>query len=494
MRIFNTVSLIILCSFVPGTALAAQSDAAAFRGVWWNQAPLARLVPADGTALPFSAEGRARYAKNVAGLKDGSIVDKASYLCLAEGMPRAMTSAYPFQIMVTPGQLTFVHESNPFYRTVKISDAHADPEEWDPSYMGDGIASWKGRALVIDSTNFNAARIFLDSSGLPASDQLHLIEEMELLDGGKGLSETITIDDPVIFTRRWTARRIFERRPDIALKTDSACGEPKRDLVALRKRAPASVKLAHGKVQAGDASLRPNQLAMNGYWKGPSYAPPPGGAARTGGAAPGTGPMAGVVPLMQPWAAAEFAKKVALEKSGEFVPTPTNVCIPAVVPGIGVPLGTEILVEPHQVTFLYELNRTARIVRIGQPHPASLVPSWQGTSAGLWEGDTLVIETHGFNGKNVLANGVPMSAKMRIVQRLRMVDGKLEEKTTFDDPGALTAPFAKEVVYVPGSRFQEFVCAENNQQGGVPTSTGTTTPYTLPKSAPAQRPAGAESI
>lgn len=481
MRLSNTAAIVAACGFALASTLAAAAspDPAAFSGVWWNKAAVARLLPADGSALPFTSEGRARYQKNVAGLKDGSIVDKAVYLCVGDGMPRAMTSAYPFQIMMTPGQVTFAHEINPFYRTVKFTSEHADTEEWDPSYMGDGIASWRGASLVIDSTNFNAERIYLDATGLPASEKLHLIEKIELGNGGKQLREVITVDDPVIFTRPWTARLNYERRPDIALKTDTACGEPRRDLAALRS------KPAPGAPRAATAVLGPNQLAMNGYWKGPSYAPPPGGAARTGGAAPGTGPMAGVVPLMQPWAATEFAKKVALEKSGEFVPTPTNVCIPAVVPGIGVPLGTEILVEPHQVTFLYELNRTARIVRIGQRPAAPPAPSWQGSSFGHWDGDTLVIDTVGFNGKNVLANGVPMSDKMRIVQRLRMVDGKLEEKTTFDDPGALTAPFHKEVRYVPGNRFQEFVCAENSLQGGVPTSTGETTPYTLPKATPA---------
>lgn len=486
MRFSHPVSSLLLAGLAASTtpAAAAAPDPHDLAGVWWNQAAPPRLAPLDRSALPFTAEGRARYDKTVAGLKDGSIVDQAVRLCLPEGMPRAMTSAYPFQIMMTPGQVTFVHEANPFYRTVRISDTHADPEEWDPSYMGEGIARWQGDTLVVDSTNFKSEKIYLDGSGLPASDRLHLVEHIKLLGGGKQLEELITVDDPVIFTHPWTARIRFERRPDIALKTDNVCGEPHRDLAALRKVATSPAKPAPAARKAV-AELSANQLAFNNYWRGPSYAGPPGGPARTGGAAPGTGPMAAVAALMQPWAAAQFARLQAIEKSGRFFSTPTNRCIPAVVPGIGVPMQTQILVEPGFVTFLYELNRTVRIVRIDQSHPVPPAQSWLGNSVGHWEGDTLLIDTIGFNDKNVLANAVPMSAQMHIVQKLRMVDGKLEEHTTFDDPGALTAVFEKAVTYRPGSVFQEFACAENNQNGGVPTSSGEPTPYTLPRAATA---------
>ena len=54
---------------------------------------------------------------------------------------------------------------------------------------------------------------------------------------------------------------------------------------------------------------------------------------------------------------------------------------------------TQSVVEPGQITFLNELNRTTRIVRIDQQHPVTLVPRWLGNSIGHWYGDTLVIDT-----------------------------------------------------------------------------------------------------
>ena len=215
----------------PGVA-----DPAAFSGVWVTTSQSLALVPADGKPLPFTTSGKALYQGNVSGLKNGKITDEAVHLCLPEGMPRAMTSPYPMQIISTPDQFTFFHESNRAFRMVRLADKHADPDVWDPSYMGEGIAKWQGDTLVIDSTNFKSDRIYLDATGLPASDQLHLVERIRTLDGGARLEDRITIEDPAVFSRAWTAVRVFERRDDIKVRTDWVCGEKHRDLTALKTR------------------------------------------------------------------------------------------------------------------------------------------------------------------------------------------------------------------------------------------------------------------
>lgn len=262
-------------------------------------------------------------------------------------------------------------------------------------------------------------------------------------------------------------------------------------------------------------ALTAGQMALNGYWRvvpppsappgGPPVGAPPQSVAESrlvglppgpppgGGAAPGAGPMGAIVNTMQPWALAEFVKTHAIASAGQYFSTPTSRCLPSWVPGTGVPGGPAyniaILIEPRHVTFFAELDRMMRIVHIDQKHPAGLAPSWSGHSVGHWEGDTLVVDTTGFNDKNVLANAVPMTSRMHIVQRLRVVDGKLEDKATFDDPGALTGIFERILRYAPGKAFQEYICAENNYFGGVPTSTGQPTPFTFPKSPAATPPA-----
>ena len=285
-------------------------------------------------------------------------------------------------------------------------------------------------------------------------------------------------------------------------------------LVSLLIFAPATWAADTAHSQAAPA-LTSGQMALNGFWcvapppsasRGgpPAGAPAEGVAAESrlaglppgpppgGGAAPGAGPMGAIVNKMQPWAVAEFVKTHAIASAGQYFSTPTSRCLPSWVPGTGVPGGPAyniaILVEPRQVSFFAELDRMMRIVYIDQKHPAALAPTWFGHSVGQWEGDTLVVDTTGFNDKNVLANAVPMTSRMHIVERLRVVDGKLEDQATFDDPGALTGIFERTLRYAPGKAFQEYICAENNFFGGVPTSTGQPTPFTFPKAPAAAQP------
>ena len=245
-----------------------------------------------------------------------------------------------------------------------------------------------------------------------------------------------------------------------------------------------------------------SQLALNGYWRGvvtqrgpgagPPGAGPPQGGGRPGGPGvpDGRGPpvdtFSGIAaPLLKPEGAAFRNKYRAAEAAGEQQRTPNNLCLPSAVPGTGVPggpaYGIEILLEANQVTFLYEENRTARFVYMGKDHPADPGKTWLGHSVGHWEGETLVIDTLGFNDVNLLTEGMPMSHQMHVVQRLRMVGDHLEDKATFDDPGMFTAPFTVTYLFERSAPFQEYICAENNNEGGVPTASGQPTPSELPR-------------
>ena len=118
-----------------------------------------------------------------------------------------------------------------------------------------------------------------------------------------------------------------------------------------------------------------NHLAFSGYWR--SDLPPQQ-------AAPPTPPD--LLSKMLPWAAADYAKKQAASASGQFIPTPNTMCMPAAVPGTGIPGGAayamDILVEPRQVTFLYEENRGMRFVYLSGLAPMGAKPSWTGHSVG----------------------------------------------------------------------------------------------------------------
>ena len=105
----------------------------------------------------------------------------------------------------------------------------------------------------------------------------------------------------------------------------------------------------------------------------------------------------------------------------------------------------------------------------GRPHPpeASEFPTWLGHSVGHWEGDTLVVDTVGFNEGHWLdRSGDVRTSKTHLVERFtRTSYANLRYEATVDDPGAYTKPFTIgwDIRWVPNAEIQEYVCQENNR-------------------------------
>jgi hypothetical protein len=79
--------------------------------------------------------------------------------------------------------------------------------------MGHSIGHWEGDTLVIDTIGYNGEK-WLDYLGTPSSTQLHVIERIKKVNVGKVVLEnTLTIIDPVMYTRPWDIRRVFMWRP-----------------------------------------------------------------------------------------------------------------------------------------------------------------------------------------------------------------------------------------------------------------------------------------
>jgi hypothetical protein len=104
----------------------------------------------------------------------------------------------------------------------------------------------------------------------------------------------------------------------------------------------------------------------------------------------------------------------------------------------------------------------------GRPHPANLAPSYYGHSIGHFEGDTLVVDTVGYNERMWISNleGMPHSEKLHTIERFTRTDmNNMRYELTIDDPGAYTATWktAFDVRFTPGSESFEFVCQDGNQ-------------------------------
>jgi hypothetical protein len=108
----------------------------------------------------------------------------------------------------------------------------------------------------------------------------------------------------------------------------------------------------------------------------------------------------------------------------------------------------------------------------GRKHPApdDWVPTWFGHSIGRWDGDTLVIDTIGYNGKNWYdQRGLPYTEQLHTIERYSRPNyGTLIDNITIEDPGTFTEPINLKLTATmvrPGTELMAFVCTEDNQYG-----------------------------
>ena len=128
------------------------------------------------------------------------------------------------------------------------------------------------------------------------------------------------------------------------------------------------------------------------------------------------------------------------------------------------------MIQSPTVVALLDESGTGRYRQIyidGRKLPKDPNPTWLGYSVGHWEGDTLVVESAGFNDRTWLDRaGHPHSENLRVTERLRRVDfGHLQYQVTFDDPETLVKPLSLSlaVSYRADTDMLENVCNENNR-------------------------------
>jgi len=148
---------------------------------------------------------------------------------------------------------------------------------------------------------------------------------------------------------------------------------------------------------------------------------------------------------------------------------PTVNCLPDGVPhGDLLPEPFKIIQSPGIIVMLYEVETTFRqIFTDGRKLPADPSPAWQGYSVGHWEGDTMVIETAGFNDRGWLdARGTGHSTELRVEERFHRRDfGHLDLTITLTDPQVFTRPITFSVVeeLLPDTDLFEHYCLENEK-------------------------------
>jgi hypothetical protein len=168
---------------------------------------------------------------------------------------------------------------------------------------------------------------------------------------------------------------------------------------------------------------------------------------------------------LQPAAAALFVQR-AKTFSNE---SPLSHCLPEGMPLVEMaPAPYKIIQTPEMTVMLYERDTTFRQVYTdGRKLPDDPQPSWLGYSVGKWDGDSLVVDTNGFNDRGWLdARGHTHSEALHLTERFHRLDfGHMEVQLTIDDPQTYTRPFTiqlKQRLRADSDLLESF-CAENEK-------------------------------
>lgn len=181
-------------------------------------------------------------------------------------------------------------------------------------------------------------------------------------------------------------------------------------------------------------------------------------------------------PPMTPWAEERFKLTKpsfgprAVEDSNDPV-NPTTIsavgCFPPGMPRLYLqPFPMEIIQVPGRVIMMFEFSHFIRqIYTDGRKHNTDLGPTWLGDAIGHWDGDTLVVDTIGFNDKTWLdRGGHPHSTELHLTERIRRVNhDTLQDDLTIEDPKAYTKPWGGMLTFQlrPTWNITEMICEDN---------------------------------
>ena len=174
-----------------------------------------KFVPPTFELTP---EAQRHYEAGRAALAEGKVYRDDIGQCWPAGMPLIMTRVHPFVLLQQP---TVIYYISGFINSVRIiyldGRGHSDAEIVVPSFNGESIGRWEGDALVVETKYFPGHHHWLDQGGasIPASDALHIVERMRLIENGETLEIEYTLTDPKSFKGDWKMTKRFNRLHDI---------------------------------------------------------------------------------------------------------------------------------------------------------------------------------------------------------------------------------------------------------------------------------------
>jgi hypothetical protein len=153
--------------------------------------------------------------------------DNSSSYCLPLGITAAEGIGYPFpyKLVQMPGLIMALYEVDGTHRQI-YTDGRKHTPDPEPTWLGYSVGKWETDTMVVDTVGFND-KTWLDASGHPHSEALHLIERFHRRDFGH-MDLDITIADPKMYTRPFTIKYAQRLLPDTDI-LETVCTENEKD-------------------------------------------------------------------------------------------------------------------------------------------------------------------------------------------------------------------------------------------------------------------------
>jgi hypothetical protein len=160
--------------------------------------------------MPPAPDLTPEWAAKVKALKANAAQDNPQANCLPNGMPAIMGMPYPYEFLITPGQVTIIGEA---YRMIRhiYTDGRPLPKDPAPTFWGTSVGHWEGNTLVAETVGFVPETHL--AMGIPHSDKMKIIERFQLLDPNTMQIQT-TIDDPIALAHPYTTTKVYKRYPN----------------------------------------------------------------------------------------------------------------------------------------------------------------------------------------------------------------------------------------------------------------------------------------
>ena len=403
--------------------------------------------------------------------------DDTGQACQLDGMfrPGAATGGGGFRFVEAAG--------NKLYQVWGVDERGLARIYLDSPHPRNVALTWNGDArghvegdgtLVVDITGFNA-KSWLESDRWVHSEELHVVERYRLFGNGEYLQLRTFVDDRLALKTPYTFTRYYRKVADATEGGEGVCNQnaPEDDLWSQRRdklldeheaKFTAFVKKYDGDTLPTGAIAPPPPRAT-------AAAVPLGANAPAGKAVPTVAiPEADSAKLR---ALAAIYEPISMSAAASMKPVGTLTDL-ALVPAASAAAKTkdlafdparhcmvvgpfrmmarddtrfELLATANRATLMFEniaLGNKREIYLTRTQHVTGGDPTYLGDSIGRFEGDTLVVDTIGFNDLTWLNDaGAPHSEALHLVERIRPVQGGrfLEYRVTADDPKTLAKPY-----------------------------------------------------